>query len=206
MAIARNALVIAVLAGLLAAGAAATLAGDEDLFDAKRESFACEAPKVEIARPDPAWMFVRLDVQRQEAEAATPGASRAFEGLIARLHCPGTKATISVYNFPLASPPPDLEHLAAHAAQEARARKDGAVGGQSEATVGGRQVVVTEFSATVEQTQGGARAGDTYLYSRIDATEPEFQRALVILFETPKASAGKAVPAWKKVLQKLKLA
>ena len=176
-----------------------------DLFDEKQDAFTSAEPKIELTRPDAAWLFVHLDVQRQEAEAARPGSSKEFEGLIARLHCPGQKATISVFSFPLSNPPPDLDRLAAHAAQEARARKDGAIGGQSQVALGGRQVVMTDYSATIEQAAGGARAGETYVYSRIDCLEPESNRALVILFEVPKEKAKGAVGGWKKVLQKLKL-
>ena len=193
----------------LAALAAFALAGAvlaDDLYDDKRESFQSDQPKIEVTRPDAGWMFVRIDAQRQEAEAARPGASAEFQGLVARLHAPATKATISVFSFPLASPPPDMARLSAHARDEAKARKDGAVADQSQVSIGGRDVVMTDYTATIAQAANGAAAGDQYLYSRIDVIEPECHAALVILFEVPREKATKALPGWKRVLQKLKLA
>lgn len=199
---AARARAIALLFLLLGSGLA--LAGD-DLYDEKREAFASDAPKIEVARPDAEWLFVNVPVQRQMAEAAHPGSGGEFANLIARLHHPPSKATLSIFAFKgiAAAEPAKVE---AQALEDVKRRKDWKLVEQTRGALGGRDVVRTDYYARVETAQGGATAGDVYFYSRIDAFEPEQSTALVIVFEAPKDRMKTAVAGWKKILKKLKLA
>jgi hypothetical protein len=203
----RAAIAALAFAALVAVALGARGVVADDLYDEARESFQCDAPKVLLVRPDASWQFVRVDVQKSIAVAARPDAQRDFDGLIARLHHPPTRATVSVYAFPLQGAAPDLARLEAHALEDVKRRKDWRLAAeQARGAVGGREVVKTDYYAALETPQGGMPAGTIYYYSRIDAVDASGGHALVILFEAPRERLKAALSGWQKILKKLKLA
>jgi hypothetical protein len=194
-----------ILAPLAVFAAGLALAGD-DLYDEKKDVFTSDVPKIEVVRPDAEWRFVNLDVQRQDEMARRPEAARDFQNLVARLYHPATKAAVSIFAFKFEIAKPDMAKIAEAALEDVKKRKDWKLAEQTRGAIGGRDAVKTDYYASVETAQGGALAGDVYFYSRIDAVEPDIGESLVIVFEVPKDRLKTALPGWKKILKKLKLA
>jgi hypothetical protein len=189
----------------LALVALAPIAGADDLYLDGRESFASESPKIEIVRPDADWKFVDIAIQRRDAERADPAAGRAFDDLVARLHHPPTRGTVSVYVFPTRGARLDLAALEASARADVARLKKGEVLEQSRGAIGGREAVRTDYTGVPEGARGVA-AGTVFFFSRIDALSPETAHAVAIIFEVPRDRSKAALAGWRKVLKKLKLA
>lgn len=175
-----------------------------DLYEERRTSFSSEAPKISIERPDAEWLFVDIAVQERDARSA--GADlRGFRNLIARIYHPPTRATVSVFAFKTGGARLDLAALEAHARQDVERLEGGKVLEQARGALGGREVVRTDYQAVAEGVRGAA-PNEVYVYSRIDALEPETGHSVVIVFEAPRERAKRALAGWTKILRKLKLA
>ncbi len=193
-----------VLWGALAlALVAASAARGEDQLLLELETFTSKSGLVTLTRPSAEWAFLDLDVQRREAALVLPPGqlTRAFRGVVARVHHPGMRATLSVYVV-RARPEPDLEALVTRA-REAAAGASGKVKALNRGKVSGLTGVQIDYVVTLEGVPGQPD-GESWI-RRLECALPGRDQVVVFVFEVPVDNWRSAKREHKKLLKKARL-
>jgi len=193
-------LYIAALLACAAVLAPAAHAGDPPLYLDKDE-VSLENDLLTLQRPDREWVFIDTRLQYQMLMRERPAAEvdAAFRGLLARLHHPGLRATLSVYAFDLPSETPASKR-AVDLKAELRARGV-KVRSLRVGPLRGRAVVRVEYRVPQKKDDDDS---EPLAVTRVDCPRPDRMRLVVLVFEVPLEHRRAGGALLKQILKRIR--